>query len=48
MKDVRTVDELTAVVLILALIVAIYWISVGAGVLLEWILKELKKKGWHK
>ena len=31
MKDVRPVDELIAVVLILASVLAVYWIGVGSG-----------------
>ena len=48
MKDVRPVDELIAVVLILASVLAVYWIGVGVGALLDRILKELERKGWHK
>ena len=48
MKDVNTADEVIAVVLILAFVVAIYWAGVGIGFGLEWIMKQLKKKGWHK
>lgn len=48
MKGVRPVDELIAVVLILASVLAVYWIGVGVGALLDRILKELNRKGWHK
>lgn len=48
MKDVRPADELIAVVLILASVLAVYWIGVGVGALLNLILKELERKGWHK
>ena len=48
MKDVGPVDELIAVVLILASVLAVYWIGVGVGALLDLILKELERKGWHK
>ena len=48
MKDVRPADELIAVVLILASVIAVYWIGVGVGALLDLILKELERNGWHK